>query len=461
MSTYHPETQYKQDCFSNGLRVVYQSSPTNIPLTSIQIFCNVGSAFEIDNHRGMAHMVEHMVFKGTKTYTPQKIFQSFDKIGAEFNAYTTKRVTCYTIKCDSCFVETCIPMIADMLFHSTFPNHEYIKEKEVVKEENIRDQNDVSRMNYQEFCNIAYDGTSFIHPVDTLEYHDTKHAWTLKEVIHWYKHYYIPSNMLVSIVSTLSWKQVKKLLSNSDFSSPDNRKGIQYNASHVPGLRFPQQHLALKFGKGETRIVCKTKKGMTNTHLMIGFPCSGYHDTHYHKLTLLANILNGMSGRLFMQLREKTPLTYRSFVETEYEEYGGYFAVVVECSNENVFLYKQSGKPSKPGVLPIVIELLQALQKKGVTSKELTFAKNQIKHETMQQFEDIDSFCDHNGRFALIYDTSVVEFVSFDRLYETYYKTITLRQMNDYIRDVFVKEHMIITLLSNDPPSLKKVQKYL
>ena len=79
----------------------------------------------------------------------------------------------------------------------------------------------------------------------------------------------------------------------------------------------------------------------------------------------------------------------------------------------------------------------------------------------MQKFEDIDSFCDHNGRFALIYGTTVENFVSFDRLYETYYKTITLRQMNDYIRDVFVKEHMIITLLSNDPPSLKKVQKYL
>ena len=88
MSHYNPKSPIENHTFDNGLRIIYQKNPTTIPLTSMQIFCNVGSAFEVDKHRGMAHMVEHMVFKGTTKKLPREIFELFDRVGAEFNAYT-------------------------------------------------------------------------------------------------------------------------------------------------------------------------------------------------------------------------------------------------------------------------------------------------------------------------------------------------------------------------------------
>lgn len=438
--------------YDNGLRLIYQKSPSVVPLTSIQVFCNVGSAFEIDKHRGMAHMVEHMVFKGTEDKLPREIFEMFDKYGAQFNAYTTKRLTCYTFKCDSEYVEECLPIMSDMLFHSTFPKKEYEKEKEVVKQENIRDKNDESRINYQNFCEIVYNGSSYVYPVDTLEYHDEKNEWSLKQVIEWYNHYYQPQHMVLSIVSSLSFSKIKHIINKSGFTYK-----VQNPFGHAPmGLRFPMNNLPLK---QKSSIVCGKKNGMTNTHIMVGFPCYSYHDNKRYCISLLSQLLNGMSGRLFMLLREKTPLTYRVFSETEYEEYRGYFSFVVECSNDNLFEYKSDSKsPVKPGVIPILVKLTRDLYNNGITQQELNFAKTQIRNATMMNYEDIDNFCEYNGRYELIYNHK--DFVSFDKLYEEFYKPITLKEVNHCIRETLNPKKMVVTLLSNKPPTTNKVKKY-
>lgn len=452
MSQYKAKISIHNHTFDNGLRVVYQKSPSTIPLTSMQVFCNVGSAFEVDKHRGMAHMVEHMVFKGTEKNLPRDIFELFDQVGAEFNAYTTKRLTCYTIKCDSAYIKKCIPVMGDMLFHSTFPNKEYLKEKEVVREENVKDKNDVSRVNYQHFCEVAYDGTSYVHPVDTLEFHDSKHEWTLEKVMAWYKHYYQPKHMVVSIVSSLSFTMIMRMLKASEFVKSKNEI-----VSDVKGLRFPLSNIASTCNK---TILCNKKEGMSNTHLMIGFPTCSYHNKDQFKMMLLTQLLNGMSGRLFMLLREETPLTYRCFAETEHEEFGGYFACVAECSNDNLFQYKdpKNKKRVKKGVVPVLVDMFRHLSQHGISSKELAFAKTQLRNSNMMQYENISHFCDHNGRFQLIYDNR--DFVSFDQLYDAYFKEITVRQMNDCIREVFLPDKMIVSLLSNKPPSIDKLKSH-
>lgn len=452
MSHYNSKTQIENHTFDNGLRLIYQKNPTTIPLTSMQIFCNVGSAFEVDKHRGMAHMVEHMVFKGTSKKLPKEIFELFDRIGAEFNAYTSKRLTCYTIKCDSAYIKKCIPVMGDMLFKSTFPKKEYMKEKEVVREENVKDKNDESRVNYQHFCEIAYDGSSFVHPVDTLEYHDSKNEWTLEKVVEWYKHYYQPQHMVVSIVSSLSCSMILRLLKKSDFV-----KATQKIVPEVKGLRFPMGNLKESC---KQYVVCNKKEGMSNTHLIVGFPSYSCHDADRFKMILLQQLLNGMSGRLFMLLREETPLTYRCYTETENEEFGGYFACVVECSNDNLFSYKDpdNKKRIKKGVMPVLVGMLRKLCQNGVSAKELEFAKTQIRNSNMMQYEDIDHFCDHNGRFALIFNNK--EFVSFDQVYDAYFKDISVKQMNACIREVFLPDKMIVTLLSNQPPTVEKLKSY-
>lgn len=443
MSHYKFKSKVQIHEYENGMKLVYQLSPTKIPLSSIHIFFNVGSAFEVDNYRGMAHMVEHMVFKGTKKKLPQEISKLLDKTGAEYNAYTSKRLTCYLLKSDSIHLDKTIPVIGDMLYCSTFPSKEYKKEREVVYEENEKNENSEGNVNYENFCKIAYDGTSYIHPVDTLEFHDSKTDWTLEDVKLWYKHYYQPKNTVFSIVTNLSFSKIKDILANTDFTKEN--KFI----SGAKGLLFPQTNLSLT---AKQNIVCEKKIGMSNVHMMIGFPTYGYHDERRFRLILLSRLLNGMSGRLFNVFREDTPLTYTTYAETEYEEFGGYFAIVIQCGNDKLFSYKSN----KKGVIPNVVNILSSLKKEGITKKELELAKDQVRNSLLMNFETIDQYCEYNGRYHLLYNKP---FIPLETMYDKYYKDITISDINESLRELFVREKMAFTLLSHNPPSVDTIRK--
>ena len=125
--------------FDNGFKIIYEKPKNKLPITTLQIVCDIGSVYETDGNRGSSHMIEHMVFKGTKNVKDRKFFFSeFDKFGAYINATTEKRYTYYTIKSDDKYTFKCINLISDMLLNSTFDYTEYVKEREVVIEEKDR-----------------------------------------------------------------------------------------------------------------------------------------------------------------------------------------------------------------------------------------------------------------------------------------------------------------------------------
>ena len=112
----------KTHVFPNEFRVIHEKPTNALKLTTINLFCDVGSVFEKDGIRGVSHFVEHMCFKGTtKIPNPQDIFLSYDKIGAYFNAFTEKRTTVYTIRCEDEYVENCISILACLLYTSPSP----------------------------------------------------------------------------------------------------------------------------------------------------------------------------------------------------------------------------------------------------------------------------------------------------------------------------------------------------
>jgi predicted Zn-dependent peptidase len=127
----------------NGFRVIYEKSHVSVNDTHIQVFCDVGSAYETDNLRGASHFIEHMCFKGThKVPTTKELMVNYDRIGAYFNAYTEKRYTCYVLRCDDEYIENSLVIMSEMILNSRFDKKEFVKEQRVVVEENIRDSDD-------------------------------------------------------------------------------------------------------------------------------------------------------------------------------------------------------------------------------------------------------------------------------------------------------------------------------
>jgi predicted Zn-dependent peptidase len=147
--------------FENGFKIIYEKPKNNSPLSSVQLFCDVGSVNEYDGIRGASHFIEHMCFKGTKQFPKSKdILLTFDKFGADFNAYTEKRMTCYHIKCNKEHIDDCIQLLSDMLMNSIFNKTEYKKEYEVVIEENIRNENDADVIIDENMDILLYKGSS-------------------------------------------------------------------------------------------------------------------------------------------------------------------------------------------------------------------------------------------------------------------------------------------------------------
>ena len=158
--------------YPNGFRIIYENSFSRIPISSAFIVCDMGSVYEYDKMRGASHFIEHMCFKGTKKIPDSNdIFAEYSKIGAYFNAFTDRRYTCYTVKCQDEYLEHSLQVVSDMLMNSTFKKSEFVKEHKVIIEENNNNENNPENVLNDEVNKTLYRGSSYEHQVDTLSFH--------------------------------------------------------------------------------------------------------------------------------------------------------------------------------------------------------------------------------------------------------------------------------------------------
>jgi predicted Zn-dependent peptidase len=427
---------------SNGFRIVHEIPSSSLQITSIYAYCKFGSAYEIDQHRGAAHMIEHMCFKGTKKIPKARnIFLNYDRIGARFNAYTEKQLTCYTVKCEDEYFENSLHIVSDMMLNSVFKNSEYVKEHQVVIEENSSSSDDLSDIISNIMEKNIYNGSSYDEPIDDISYHK-KDMLKHDEIVKLYKSYYSPNNMVLSVVSNIPFEQVLKAVRSSYFSKKTPKLAL-------PSLRLayaPQTHIKYDF---------YDKSGNNTTHLMIGFRTCSQISTDKYLLDFLKNILNGsLSSRLFIILREDNGLTYRSSGYTTYYDNLGDFSIYAETDYKKLMY---NGK-SKPGVLPIIIRILNDLIKNGVTETEVTETKSNLKGKLMLNLEDNDTQSSYNGEQVLLYD-NIDHIVPYREFYNEFYKNITKEQINNVIKKYFMRENMTVCIAGSHIPSLNVIKR--
>jgi predicted Zn-dependent peptidase len=432
--------------YPNGLGVIYEPSKTTVPLTYIYLYCNVGSVHEPDNLRGVAHFIEHMCFKGTRRISnPKDIFIEYDKIGAEFNAFTIKRTTCYIVVCQNDYVHNCLSILGDMVLNSTFPKKEYEKEFAVVVEENIDDSNDFQDIIYENSDALVYKGSSYEHPVDSIKYHPKETPPKYEDVLQFYHACYQPDNMVMSIVSTMSFRRIQNLVSSTLIAKQKSNR-IGAGPLSICHEIAPQSDIQFQL---------QTKKGVTNTLLTLGFRTCGMDSPDKYKLELLKTILiGGMSGRLFMLLREKHGLTYGIEMETEYHERVGDFTIFTQTDSTKLLRNGDAGR----GVLPLLVDCIFDLISNGVTKKEFDTAKgNQKGNYILQQARDKDR-AEYNGLEWIMRDR-VCDITSYDDVYTKYIEPIKHSDMKDLIRNYFKRDKMTVCLLSEKLPSLGRIQE--
>lgn len=434
----------KTRTFDNGFRLIYQRSFHGSNAASIQVICDIGSIHEAADSRGSAHFIEHMCFKGTPLHPSTfEISTIIDKTGSEINAFTDKRYTKYFIDTNTECVVEYIQLLSDMLLNSVFDRKEYDKEKDVVREEMIKDADDAEIVALENADGVIFAGSPFEYPVDELKYHVGKHVLQYDKIVEMYRAFYVPGRMILSVCSANSFDSICAAVSRSFFVRESQKSMVACPSSPILSLAH------------QTDVVYKVVKMPINpAHICVGFRTCSVHDKDRYVLKMLRRILSGsLSSRLFMILREENGLTYSSYTNSDYYEHAGSFTFYAECDPEKIFKNESS---SKPGVLPLIIKLICDLIKDGVSKQELDIAKNSYRGKMILSAENASSVASYNAKNILFNMASPPNYLN---IYSDRIKSITILHVNTTIKKYFKRENMVVSVVGRSPPSQDLLEK--
>ena len=337
--------------FENGLRLIQIPSPTNVAYCGISI--DAGTRDEEAGEEGMAHFCEHMMFKGTSQRKAWHIINRMEAVGGDLNAYTNKEETVVYAAFMKEHIERAAELIFDIVFHSTFPQHEIDKECEVIVDE-IESYNDTpSDLIFDHFENLIYEGNSLGH--DILGTAENVRRFKTEDALKFVKRLYRPEKMVFFVFGDVEFEKVKKVVGKliKDIHSTEPicpTKSINAIASH-PGT-FTEE------------------RGTHQAHVMIGRAGYGSKDDRRIALYFLNNILGGpgMNSRLNIALREHKGLVYT--VESSLTNYTdtSTWAIYFGCDAEDV-----------DKCLKIVRRELDKLMNEPLTDRQFHAALKQIK----------------------------------------------------------------------------------
>ncbi len=332
--------------------------------TTVLIMYPVGSRYETFKLNGVSHYIEHLFFKGTKKRpTTLKLTGEIDRLGAEYNAFTSKEYTGYYIKSAGKYVATSLDILSDMLFNSLFDAREMEREKKVIAEE-IKMYNDNPLMHIDSvFESSLYKDSPLAWDIAGTVKHVL--AYKRDDVLKYRDTYYDPGAMKIVIAGAMG-PDIRQLV-ETYFGIPATKKKLKNVFKPV----------AYGSTKREDRLIID-HKSTDQVQMMLGFPSFSHTDARIHPQTVMNTILGGsMSSRLFIQIRERRGLAYMvrsgadQFRDTGYT----FIRAGLEASNINK-------------ALTVIESEIEKIVEKGVTKKELEDAKTHIRGSFTLSLED-------------------------------------------------------------------------
>lgn len=361
---------------SNGLRVIHQSSDSNVVYCGYEL--NVGTRNEEPGYEGMAHFCEHVSFKGTKRRKSWHISNALESVGGDLNAYTNKEDTVYYAAVLKEHTARAIDLLTDIVFYSTYPQAEIDKEVEVICDE-IESYNDSpAELIYDEFENLLFANHALGHNI--LGTAERVRSFKTADAQRFTQRYYRPENSIFFLYGDVDFKRVVRLLERATSDFTPSKPIIE------PALNQPLPPNMPDF--------IEKNHGTHQAHVMVGTRGYDIHDKRRMSLYLLNNLLGGpgMNARLNLSLRERHGLVYT--VESSMVSYcdTGVWAIYFGCDPKDV------GR-----CLKLVHKELDRVIQKPLSDTQLRAVKKQIKGQ-------IGVACDNRESFALDFGKSYLHY---------------------------------------------------
>jgi predicted Zn-dependent peptidase len=358
----------------NGIRLIHYR--TDGMVAHCGLIIETGSRDETAIEHGMAHFIEHMLFKGTRKHKTYYILTRLDEVGGELNAYTTKEETAIHASVLKDDFEKAVDMISDLAFNSVFPENEIEKEKDVIIEEINSWLDNPAELIFDDFEEMAFPGQPLGRNI--LGTPGTVKSFTRETLNKFISKNYDTQKMVFCSVGNISDEIIIKLF-NKYFGSVSAKKKTNGKG---------------RISRYKPAIVTK-KKDTYQNHCIIGNVAYNLKDKRRPGMFLLNNILGGqgMNSRLNMSLRERKGLAYD--VESSYNAYHdtGIFSIYFGTESQNL----------EKSIIAVQTEL-EKLRKLKLGPVQLGKAKNQIKGYLARGYENHESLMLSLGKSILVYN---------------------------------------------------------
>jgi predicted Zn-dependent peptidase len=351
--------KFYRKVLKNGMTILFEKR--DLPVVSVAFAVRYGGVNEKAEERGIAHFIEHLLYKGTKNRTHRQISEDIEKNGGVLNGFTEEMLTAYWCKMPSNKLNIALDVLGDMVRNPIFDKGEMEKERKVIFEE-MKVYHDAPRHYvFEKIQSCLYGNPLGIPLIGT---HKTLNSITREKMVEKFNKIYNPKNIILCVVGDANFKDIVKY--------------AEKNFVKIKNVKSLEKSVALKVVK-KNKSETEKRRGIDQANLVIAFHSPLANDKKVYAAKLLMNIMaNGLSSRLFHEIREKRNLAYSVFGDITDNKHFSYSYVYAGVMKENVELVKK-----------LILEEFRKVSR-DLTEKEVSQAKDQLigNHRLSQESSD-------------------------------------------------------------------------
>src|SRR6266436_4700203 len=396
----------------NGLVVLTETMP-HVRSVSVGIWVRNGSRCEVPEENGLAHFIEHMVFKGTERRSAEAIAREMDSIGGMLDAFTSKEQICFNAKVLDQNLPIAFDIISDLCLHPRFDSTDIKNEQQVVLEEIKMDMDNPEYLLHESFTRGFWPEHPLGRPI--LGTPETVNAFNRELIKARFADWFAPDHLVVTAAGNVTHDKVLELVQQEFGGLPA--------AGSLEDIGPPSTSAPIRVEK---------KRDLEQVHLCIGVPSLPLAHEGRFAAAVLNNLLGGgMSSRLFQNIREKRGLAYAVFSElTPYSDAG------------ILSVYAGTAKETVGQVVDMTIAEFRSMKESPVTEEELLRAKNHLKGSLMLSLESTSSRMSNLARQELYFG----RFSTLDEILAAI-EAVTRDQLQSLANQFFQPDRIAVTVL--------------
>ncbi len=414
LSANNTDARITTSVLPNGLTVIVDENHTS-PVVAIQMWVRAGSADEEPGEAGIAHVFEHMLFKGTERRGIGQIAREVESAGGYINAFTSFDYTVYHLAVASRYFHKGLDIISDAIQHSTFDPEELKKELEVVLEELRMGEDDPGRKLYKTIFEEAYTVHPYRRPV--IGFKETVSSLTRDDMLRFFKKWYVPSNMTLVVVG--------------DVNTEDALDNIKEAFKEFRGSQPPERLRPQEPPQDSLRVTI-IKRDIKQTRLAMAFHIPPVIHEDSYPLDVLSGILaGGVTSRLFKRLKLEKELVHTISAYAMTPRDSGLFLITATLDTASV-----------EETLKEISRELEGLLEQGVAPEELKRVKLSIESDFVYARETMQGRARQLGYYQTVSGS-----IEFERNYLERIRAVTERDIKRVVAEYFNPRNLTVSLL--------------